>query len=251
MRGERSLKDGGKRRVALVTGAGVRLGRVIAEGLAARGFDLVLHAHRSRGEVHALADSLRRQDRNVEVRFADLRRSAAAEKLVRDAWQAFGRIDLLVNNAAVYWPTPLERLSIRELDAFLALNLKAPYILSAGLGRRMKKAGGGAIVNMACLSGLRAWKGYVPYSISKAGVVALTQGLAKLLAPQVRVNAIAPGTVLPPERLSRGAREKIRRRIPLRRLGTPQELWRAVEYLVDGTFCTGVILPVDGGRMLV
>lgn len=236
--------------IALVTGAGVRLGCVVAEGLAARGCDLVLHAHRSRRELTVLARNLRNHGVRVEVLFADLSKSAQTQKLARDAWRAFGPVDILVNNAAVYWPTPLEKLSVRELDAFLDLNLKAPYILSSELGRRMKKRGRGAIVNIACLSGLRAWKGYVPYSISKAGVVALTQGMAKLLAPEVRVNAVAPGTVLAPEKLGRSEREKLRRQIPLQRLGSPGDLWRAVEYLIDSSFTTGVILPVDGGRQL-
>jgi NAD(P)-dependent dehydrogenase (short-subunit alcohol dehydrogenase family) len=235
----------------MVTGAGVRLGRVMAEGFAARGCDLVLHAHRSRRDVTSLAAKLRKQGVLVEVLLADLTKSELTQKLARDAWRVFGHIDILVNNAAVYWPTPLEKLSVRELDSFLDLNLKAPYILSSELGRRMKKRGRGAIVNIACLSGLRAWKGFVPYSISKAGVVALTQGLAKLLAPEVRVNAVAPGTVLPPERMGTEEREEIRRGIPLRRLGSPSDLWRAVAYLVDSDFSTGVVLPVDGGRQLV
>ena len=236
--------------VALVTGAGVRLGRAVAEGLAARGCDLVLHAHGSRKEVKALGRALERHGVRVKLLFADLSRAASCKRLASDAWRSFKRVDILVNNAAIYWPTPPARLSSRELDTFLDLNLKAPYILATELGTRMKKRGSGIIVNMACLSAFRAWGHYVPYSISKAGVVALTQGLAKLLAPEVRVNAIAPGTVLPPKKYTKAKREKLRRGIPLGRLGSPQDIVRAVEYLIDSDFTTGVVLPVDGGRLL-
>lgn len=239
-----------RRPVALVTGAGVRLGRAIAEGLAEDGCDLVLHACRSQRPLRALAQELRRRKVQVALLRGDLREVKTCQRLAREAWRAYGRIDILINNAAVYWPTPLKRLNERELEAFWSLNLRAPYILSAELGRRMKKRGTGCIVNMACLSGLRAWKNYVPYSISKAGVVSLTHGLAKLLAPEVRVNAIAPGTVLPPAGLGRVEAGKLRDAIPLKRFGSPRDVVRAVKYLVESDFTTGVILPVDGGKML-
>ena len=237
--------------VALVTGAGIRLGRAIATALAGDGFDLVLHYNRSKRDAVSLARELEALGRKAALVQADLGRGAAALKLARAAEQKFGRVDLLVNSAAIFWPTPLEKLSARELDAFLNVNLKAPYILSSEIGRRMKKRGGGAIVNIACISGFRPWKNFVPYSISKAGVIALTRGMARLLGPEVRVNAIAPGTVLPPEGMNKAGLEQLRRRLPLKRIGSPADIVEAVLYLSRASFVTGQILCVDGGRSIV
>jgi pteridine reductase len=237
--------------VALVTGAGVRLGRAIATALANNGYDLVLHYNRSRREAAELARRIEKKGRRTALLQADLNKGAAALKLAQAAEKQFGCVDLLVNSAAIFWPTPLERLSERELDAFLNVNLKAPYILSGEIGRRMKRRGGGAIINMACISGLRPWKNFAPYSISKAGVIAMTQAFAKLLGPEVRVNAIAPGTVLPPEGMSRAEIRKIKQRLPLKRIGSPDDIAGAVLYLAQARFVTGQILCVDGGRSIV
>jgi NAD(P)-dependent dehydrogenase (short-subunit alcohol dehydrogenase family) len=238
-------------KVALVTGAGIRLGRAIALGLAQNGCDLVLHCRSSRKEATALAKEIRELGRRAVVLQADLSRASIVKMLAKKAEAAFGRVDILINSAAIFWPTKLENLTVAELDAFLDVNLKAPYILSSEIGRRMKKRGSGAIVNLACLSGLKPWKAFVPYSISKAGVVSLTVGMAKLLGPEVRVNAIAPGTVLPPEGMSSKELNAIRRRLPLQRLGHPDDIVCAVQYLVGSSFVTGQVLPVDGGRSAV
>lgn len=223
----------------------------MALDLANQGFDLVLHANRSAKAVETLAKELRAQGRAVKVLKADLSNARQAEKLAREAWAAFGGVDLLVNNAGIFGPTPLEKLNAAALDEYYAVNLRAPYILAAELGRRMRAGKGGSIVNLACVSAAKPWKDYVPYSISKAGVAALTVGLAKLLAPKVRVNAIAPGTVLPPEDMPARQREALRARLPLQRLGRPEDIVRALRYLVAADFVTGQVLYVDGGRSVV
>ena len=238
-------------KVALVTGAGARLGRAVAVDLAARGCDVVLHAHTSRQGAEDLARDLAASGRRAKVLTADLAQVKQTERFARDARNAFGKVDILINSAGVFWPTPLERLNAEEFDAFTAVNLRAPYLLSAELGRWMKRSGGGVIVNLACVSAQRPWKDYVPYSISKAGVVALTIGLAKLLAPEVRVNAVAPGTVLPPEGTPPKRLKELQKRLPLQRLGRPEDLVRAVAYLVEADFMTGQILHVDGGRSIL
>jgi NAD(P)-dependent dehydrogenase (short-subunit alcohol dehydrogenase family) len=239
-----------KGRVALVTGAGVRLGRAIALGLARHGCDLVLHCNKSRRSAEEVSREIRSFGRKTKVIAADLSDSKKTLKLARDAEKAFGRVDVLVNSAAIFWPTPLKRLNVKELGAFLDINLKSPYILSSEIGRRMKKRGAGVIVNIACLSGLKPWKAYVPYSISKAGVIALTVGTAKLLAPEVRVNAIAPGTVLPPEGMPKAQVESIKAGLPLKKIGSPDDIVAAVLYLAGADFVTGQILCVDGGRSI-
>jgi NAD(P)-dependent dehydrogenase (short-subunit alcohol dehydrogenase family) len=238
-------------KVALVTGAGVRLGRAMAIALAQNGCDVVLHYGKSKREALSVSEEIRSFGRRTEILQADLSKGAQALKLARAAEKAFGRIDILVNSAAIFWPTPLDRLNEKELDAFLSVNLKGPYILSGEIGRKMKKRGEGSIVNIACLSGFRPWKAYVPYSISKAGVIALTVGMAKLLAPEVRVNAIAPGTVLPPPQMTKAELRSIRERLPLKRIGSPDDIVLALLYLCTAPFVTGQTLCVDGGRSIV
>ena len=245
------MKQSFENQVALVTGSAVRLGRAISLGLAQRGCDLVLHCNKSKKEARKLALEVESLGRRAVVISADLSKGNEVLRLAKRAEKAFGRIDILINSAAIFWPTPVARLSEKELDAFLDINLKSPYILSCEIGRRMKRRGRGAIINLACLSALRPWKMFVPYSISKAGVAALTAGMAKLLAPEVRVNAIAPGTVLPPANMRRSEIEAIRRRLPLKKIGTPEDIVRAVIYLLESPFVTGQVLCVDGGRTIV
>jgi pteridine reductase len=235
---------------ALVTGAGIRLGRALALALAQNGCDVVVHFNSSRKDAEKTAGEIQALGRTARLLKADLSKPAAALKLALDA-EKIAPIDILINSAAIYWPTPLEKLSVGELDTFLNLNLKAPYVLCAEIGRRMKRRKRGNILNMACLSGLKAWKAFVPYSISKAGVVSLTEGLAKLLAPEVRVNAIAPGTVLPPEKMPPAELDQLRQRLPLQRLGTPDDIVSAALYALCTPFVTGQVLRVDGGRSLV
>ena len=242
-------------KVALVTGAGIRLGRAIAEALASRGCRMILHCNSSRKKAEELAFQIRAAGGEAVVIRADLSKPGAAKKLSRAALKAFGHIDILVNSAAIFWPTPLEELDESQLDAFYAVNVKAPFVLSAEIGRHMKKRAGSAdesavILNIACLSGLRAWKTHVPYSISKASVISMTQGFAKLLAPEVRVSAIAPGSVLPPENMSDAALANLVERIPLKKIGSAADVVDAALYLLSAPFVTGQILVVDGGRII-
>ena len=249
-------------KVALVTGAGIRLGRAIAEALAARGCRMLLHCNSSRTKAGELADHIRREGGEAVVLRADLSKPGAAKKLARAAIKAFGHIDILVNSAAIFWPTTLDEMDESHLDAFYAVNLKAPFALSTEIGRHMKlraeamahdapeKGAGAAILNMACLSALRAWKTHVPYSISKAGVLSMTQGFAKLLAPHVRVNAIAPGSVLPPDDMNEDAVARLVERIPLKKIGSAEDIVDAALYLLSAPFVTGQILVVDGGRSI-
>jgi pteridine reductase len=238
-------------RTALVTGAGKRLGRAIATALAERGCDLLIHYNSSRRDAASLEAQIRKLGRKARCLKADLSSAKDAKKLAVTAEKAFGGVDILVNSAAIFWPTPPEKLTEQELDAFLNVNLKSPYVLSSEIGRAMQKRGQGVIVNMACISALRPWKAFVPYSISKAGVAAMTVGMAKLFGPQVRVNAIAPGTVLPPENMPQGAIARTRQRLPLKKIGTPQDIIHAVLYLCEAEFVTGQVLCVDGGRSIV
>lgn len=235
-------------KTALVTGASRRLGRAIAERLHAAGARLALHAHRDRAGLEATARLLSAPAAPVLTFTADLRDASAAENLVAQAWEGLGGLDLLVNNVGILEHTPLAALDAEAFDRAMAVNARPVYLLSLAAGRRMKARGQGAIVNVACTSGLKAWGGYVPYSASKAAVVSLTQGFAKALAPEVRVNAVAPGPVLAPERLDEAQRRAIAATTLLGRWGEPADVAEAVLLLASQPWLTGVVLPVDGGR---
>jgi NAD(P)-dependent dehydrogenase (short-subunit alcohol dehydrogenase family) len=247
--GAKAMKLEGQ--IALVTGAGVRLGRAIALGLAESGCDVIVHYNKSKDEAQDTVDEIKKLGRRAKLLRADLSKETQALKLAREAEKAFGRVDILINSAAIFWPTPPEKLNAKELNAFLDINLKSPYILSSEIGQRMKSRGAGAIVNLACTSAFKPWKQFVPYSISKAGIVAMTIGMAKVLSPQVRVNAVAPGTVLPPENMPADQVRKIAQHLPLKEIGTPQDIVSAVLYLLQAGFVTGQVLCVDGGRSIV
>lgn len=237
-----------ERPVALVTGAGRRVGRAIAEALADDGFDLVIHYRRSRLEAKETACRVRAAGGRAVVFAADLSQAKQAERLARRAQEAFGRVDVLLNSAAVFRASPPEKLTAADLDFHFAVNLKAPYLLSAALAPSMKARGGGLIVNLDCVSAGDPWPGFIPYSVSKAALRSLTVGLAKAFAPEVRVNGIAPGTVLPDDGASPAELRRWANSMLLKRLGSPADVVRAVRYLIQAEFVTGEILHVDGGR---
>lgn len=235
-------------RAALVTGASRRLGRAIAECLATAGASVALHAHSDRPGAESLAHALRVQGHRALAFTADLRQEHEAARLVEEAWAAFDGLDLVVNNVGIFERTPLEDLDVAAFDRLVTLNARTVYLLSTLTGRRMKARGRGAIVNVACASGLRAWGGAIPYSASKAAVISLTQGFARALAPEVRVNAVAPGPVLEPDGLPPAERARIAATTLLGRWGTPADVAEAVLLLATQPWLTGVVLPVDGGR---
>lgn len=238
-------------KVALVTGAAKRVGRSIAHALAERGAELVAHYHtsdREAQEVLALAKKL--GGKPVAVR-ADLAVPAEIGTMVETAMRAFGRVDILVNSAAIFYRTPFPTLTEADWDRFLAVNLKAPFLLCRQVGEIMCRQGHGKIVNVADIAGTKVWADFLPYSVSKAGLLALTTGLAKALAPAVQVNAIAPGTVLLPDGSTPDEQARALGRVPLRRLGAPEDIAHAAVYLVESDFVTGEVLTVDGGQRLL
>ncbi|MFO1518294.1 MAG: SDR family oxidoreductase [bacterium] len=242
------LKDS----VILVTGAARRVGRATALALARGGACLILHYHRSKREVLSLQKEIAAIGGKSHCVSADLSRLAEVEKLVRRAYRFENRIDVLVNNASLFYPTPLGKASSEEWDELFDVNAKAPFFLSQAIGEKMKLRKRGKIIHLGDVAALKPYPGYLPYSASKAALVSLTQGLAKALAPHVTVNAILPGAVMLPE--SYGVREKKRilRKIPLRKIGSPEDVAQAVRFLIEGgDYITGALLPVDGGYSLL
>ncbi len=219
--------------------------------LAAAGFDVVVHYRRSGAQAAELVEMIRATGRRAHAVAADLEDPAAIRAMFLEIDHVFGRLDLLVNSAAVFRRTPFDMLDEAAFDLHISTNLKAPYLCSLEAGRRMVAAGGGAIVNITDVAAERPFKGHIPYCVSKAGLVMLTRGLAKALAPHVRVNAVGPGTVLFREDESEKQRRNVIARIPMGHIGTPEDVARAVRFLaVDAHHTTGQVLLVDGGRSL-
>jgi pteridine reductase len=237
-------------RVALVTGAGQRLGQAFAAALAASGMSLALHYNASMGGAEALRDEIRAAGGTAECFAADLTDADAARKLPATVARAMGGLDVLVNSAAVMHRIAFEDTTVEQYDAIMDLNLRSLFFLTQGAAPALRHARG-KVVNIADLGGLEPWPSYPVHSLSKAGVVMLTKVLARVLAPEVTVNAIAPGTVLVPDSYDEAQRDRLARDTPLRRLGTPADATGALLFLLeDADFVTGDVLVVDGGRVL-
>ncbi|HXG72549.1 MAG TPA: SDR family oxidoreductase [Gemmatimonadaceae bacterium] len=236
-----------KGRTALVTGAGVRVGRAIAIALAGEGMRVAVHYAHSADGAHETVGEIKRNGGEAAVHQADLTDGEAASSLVADVVRRFAALDVLVNSAAVMLRTPVGEVTLDAWDHMFALNLRAPFFLSQAaatvLGER-----NGAIVNIADLAAFETWPGYIPHSVSKAGIVHMTRGLAHALAPKVRVNAVAPGTVLLPEDWAPEAGERLAATTPLGRAGSPADVTDAVLYLLRADYVTGETIIVDGGR---
>ncbi|MGD8375874.1 MAG: SDR family oxidoreductase [Acidobacteriota bacterium] len=238
-------------RKVLVTGAARRVGREIALAMARRGADLLVHYRSSAADAERTADEARSQGAMVVTLQADLSTAAGVAAMAREAIAAFGRVDVLVNNASIYKPTPMDGLDEGAWDEHMDINLKAPFLCALRLGRSMSRQGEGKIINLVDLAGERPYPGFLPYCVSKAGLIALTRGLALELAPKVQVNGISPGPVLDPEGFSREEIRAVPMKTPLRRMGSPGDVAAAAVFLVEGSdYITGSILPVDGGWQL-
>jgi pteridine reductase len=237
--------------LALVTGAGIRLGRAVTEMLARHGYRVALHYHRHREQAEGVAARIN-QDGAAAGRAAcfaaDLSDPSAMEPLVEDVEREMGPLDALVLSAAIYPRDPLEGLRPDAFEETLRVNLVSPFLLARTVGLRLKARGHGTITALLDWSVDRPYVDRIPYTIAKAGLRAGVLGLARALAPEVRVNGVALGAILLPEGTPPELAERIRTAAPLQRIGTPDDAANAVRYLVQSDFVTGTILTVDGGR---
>ena len=240
-----------KNKVALVTGAGRRIGRAIALDLAAHGISVAVHYRTSQSEAEAVVSEITTSGRKAQTFRANLEHVAEIEQMVSEILDAFGRIDVLVNSASVFAPTPLEQITERDWDANLDTNLKAPFFLSKFAGAAMRKQGAGKIINLGDWAGIRPYKDYLPYSVSKSALIGLTKALAKELAPEVQVNCIALGMVIPPENYTKEEVERLVNRTLTKKMGAPEDVARAVIFFCETDFATGAVLKLEGGRLLV
>jgi pteridine reductase len=239
-------------KVALVTGAAKRVGAVIVECLHASGANVAIHCRRSRAEGKRLAERLNQARRDSAVVITgELLDSKERQALVPSVLQAFGRLDILVNNASTFYPTPLGSITEAQFDDLIGTNLRAPLFLAQAAAPELRLRSG-LIVNLVDIHAQRPLPNYLVYSAAKAGLVMLTRGLARELGPEVRVNGIAPGPILWPEGGADAALQaKILERTALKRMGSPEEIAKAVRFFaLDAPYVTGQILAVDGGRSI-
>jgi pteridine reductase len=236
-------------RAALVTGAGRRIGQAIAVALGARGMRVLVHYNGSAEGAHETARRIREAGGLATIMQADLSDLAAAERLIDRAVDEEGELFALINSAAIMVRTPVGDTPPRAWDDMFALNVRAPYFLSQRAAPALRSARG-AIVNIADLAAFETWPAYVPHGMTKAAIVQMTRGLAHALAPEVRVNAVAPGVVLLPDGWGEEDAERLRVTTPLQRLGTPEDVAGAVVYLLEADYVTGEVLTVDGGRRI-
>ncbi len=238
-------------KIVLITGGAKRVGAAICRRLHAAGASLMLHYRASAGEARLLQAELNHIRANsVALIQADLLELGKLPKLVEQTVETYGRLDALVNNASSFFPTPVGDISAEAWDDLIGTNLRAPLFLAQAAAPALKKTQG-AIVNIADIHAERPLKNYVVYSTAKAGLIGLTRSLARELAPEVRVNAIAPGPILWPDDPSFDelSRQRIISHTPLRREGTPEDIAKAVQFLLaDAPYVTGETINVDGGR---
>ena len=241
-------------KVVLVTGGAKRVGASICRRLHASGAQVAVHYRSSEQNALALQDELNAlRDGSTAVFQADLLEPHALPELVREVIEKFGRLDALVNNASSFYATPLAGVNEQQWDDLLGTNLKAPLFLAQAAADELRHRHG-AIVNIADIHAERPMHGHLLYSVAKAGLVALTRALAQEMAPQVRVNAIAPGVIVWPENadwMDEEQRRKIVAHTLLKREGEPDDIAKTVAFLLrDATYITGQIISVDGGRSI-
>lgn len=239
--------------MALVTGSARRLGKAIAVGLAKAGASIAIHHHASPEDAAATVSEIE----SLGVRAAEFTADLTVPGQISDLFEAiertFGRLDILINSAATFEHAPVLDIRVEDWDRVMSLNLRAPFLCSQQAARLMRGEGRGRfgrIINIADVGAFEAWPGYVHHCVSKAGLVMLTRAMASALAPEILVNAIAPGTVLPADSASAEERAELAAMTALGRLGTPDDVVRAVLFLVESDYVTGETLVVDGGKML-
>ena len=238
-------------RVVLITGGARRIGQTIALTLAQHGAHIALSYRTSAHDALLTVRAIRAEGRKALAVRADLTKAADVQGLIERIRRHFGRLDVLVNSAANFERRPFPMLSERDWNRALDTNLKGPFLCALYASRLMQRHGGGKIINFADWAGVRPYRDYLPYCVSKAGVIGLTKALAKELAPTIQVNAIAPGPILPPPDMSAAARRRIAQRVPLKRWGSPQDIANTVLFLIEGTdFMTGSTVFVDGGQLI-
>lgn len=237
-------------KTALVTGGAKRVGKTIALALGRRGANVVISYRTSKREALKTIKELKVFGVKALAFQADVSKASQVKRLVQKTLRTLGSIEILVNNAAIFYKTPFGKIRESDWDRHIDINLKGTFLCAYQVGLEMLKQGKGKIINIADWAGLRPYRNYIPYCVSKAGVICLTQALAKTLAPKIQVNCVAPGPVLLPEDIPAQEKQEIIRGTPLKRIGSPEDIAKTVLFLIDSDFVTGATYLVDGGRSI-
>lgn len=237
-------------RCAIVTGAAKRVGRAIALELARDGCDVAIHYHRSDADARTLADEINAMNRRTQLLCGDLAKADTWSRTINEAGNTFGRLDFLINNASVFEPMSLDRFDPEDWTRTMQINVTAVVGLSHYAAPHLRRTGG-AIVNLADISGDRPWSAHLAYCASKAALVNVTRSLAKALAPNVRVNAVSPGIAVFPDNYDDHTRAKLVAAVPAERPGNPEDIAKTVRFLcAEAHYITGQVINVDGGRSI-
>jgi len=241
------LKD----RVVLVTGSAKRVGKCIALTLAEKGANVIVNYRTSQEKAEKVVEEIKKFGVKSISIGADISKAEEVKTMIEKIMNDFGSLHILVNNAAVFFKTPFKTLSEKDWDKTLDINLKGTFLCSKYAADEMLKRKEGKIINIADWSGVRPYTNYIPYCISKAGVIALTKAFAKTIAPYIQVNCILPGPIILPEDFTEEEREEITASVPLKRIGSPEDIASTVVFLIEGSdFITGGMYAVDGGRLI-
>lgn len=235
--------------VAIVTGAARRVGRAIALDLARRGCDIALHYRRSTDDAESLASRIREIPRRCLLVQADLAQPESWPRIVDETVSGLGHLDVLVNNASIFAPMTVERFDLGQWQQTMHINLTAAAALCHYAVPHLRRTGHGKIVNITDIAAETPWSDHIAYCASKAALTNLTKSLAKALAPDVQVNAVAPGIAVFPDDYDEATRARLIDKVPLKRAGTPEDIAAAVGFCcADGDYITGQVVCVDGGR---
>lgn len=238
-------------RTILITGAARRIGAALARGLHADGMNIIIHYHNSGHEAGSLADSLNHMRKDSAFLLqANLLETDRFDELIARAVAYTGRLDVLINNASMFYPTAVGETEPRQWAEIFGTNVKAPYFLTQSCADYLRESRG-CIINITDIYGEQPLKDHPVYSAAKAGLIMLTRSLARELGPDIRVNAVSPGAILWPESLADSEKKHILSKTTLKRQGSPEDITRAVHYLItDADYVTGQVINVDGGRTL-
>ena len=238
-------------KIILITGGAIRIGRAITLELIKCGANVFCHYNSSNAEAQSLQKEVSRLEGNLYLIQADLSKLNNSVDLIDKVFHKKGRIDILINNAAIFFKTPLGTVTEEDWDKLFSINLKVPFFMAQKVGLIMKKQGFGKIINIGDTSGLNLWPGYLPYSLTKGGIISMTKGLAKALAPEVLVNCVNPGPVMVPDYYNEKDIKKAIDKTLLKKAGSANDIVQTIKYLIEGTdYITGSIINVDGGRNL-
>ena len=238
-------------RVCLITGSSARVGQAIAIALAQKEAKIVIHYLSKDENAQQTAEQIQSIGAEVLITGGDIGKKSDWVKMKKQIIAQWGKIDVLVNNAAIFYRTPFFKITDQDWSRFMDINLRGTFYGCQIIGEHMYKNKQGKIINIADVSADLVWPSYIPYCISKAGIIALTRGLAKALAPYVTVNAVSPGTVLLADNYDEEEENYLINRTPLKRIGDPQDIANTVVFLIEGSdFINGAIINVNGGRSL-